>query len=112
MGICAKGYQGILCADCEFGYRKSGFKCNQCPKLSSNLTLLIFLGLAMLLFIALLVRSTLTSVAVQKPLYSVYYKIAMTHFQILASISSIDFAWPPTIQVVLNSQRSISDAPA
>ena len=80
LGICAEGYSGIMCTDCLFGYRKSGFDCIACPTLSKNLSLLVLLLIVLIAFITLLVRSTINSVALTKPLYSVYYKIAMNHF--------------------------------
>ena len=48
----------------------------------------------------------------QKPLYSVYLKILMNHFQILAAVAQINFKWPSLIHSILNSQQSIADSPA
>ena len=94
LGICDDGYRGILCADCEFNFVKTGTKCGKCPSQAQNIIVLIVLVIVLFGVIVLLVKSTLSSVDMKKPLYSVYYKIVMTHFQILLSISSIDFAWP------------------
>ena len=97
LGQCATGYQGILCSDCSTGYTRSGEECSECPVLIWNI--LIFLALIILLIavIMFLVRSTLNGVEMKKPLYQVYLKIFLNHFQILAAVTQIDFKWPPLI---------------
>ena len=58
--------------------------------------MLLFIALMFLLIgvIVFLVRSTLGGVDLKKPLYSVYQKQFMNHFQLIAAVSSIDFSWP------------------
>ncbi|TNV71313.1 hypothetical protein FGO68_gene17027 [Halteria grandinella] len=42
VGACYKGFQGILCADCDISYQtQSGFKCAKCPDPTLNVLKLI-----------------------------------------------------------------------
>ncbi|CDW84065.1 UNKNOWN [Stylonychia lemnae] len=60
VGECLKGYQGILCADCEYGFsRSNAYQCSKCPdKLLNTFRLLTILA-AVTLLIVLMIRSTL-----------------------------------------------------
>jgi len=68
--------------------------------------LLIFgaILLALIGIIVVLVRSTLGGVNLKKPLYSVYQKQFMNHFQLIAAVSSINFSWPTEISTILSAQ--------
>ena len=58
LGICDVGYNGILCANCDPGYFKSGEKaCNLCPSVLINFVLFTLILLAVVGVIVLLVRS-------------------------------------------------------
>ena len=46
-------------------------------------------------------RSQLYSVATKKPIHSVYYKIFMNHFQLIAAVQSINFSWPSEIGAII-----------
>ena len=59
-----------------------------------------------------MVRSTLGGVETKKPLYQVFLKIFLNHFQILSAVAQIDFKWPSLIQSVLSSQQGIADGPS
>ena len=80
-GLCVDGYDGILCANCVNGYyRSDNFECTECPPMIQNL----FVGTVFLLIIiatiVLLVRATINSTALKRPLYSVYLKIFLNHY--------------------------------
>jgi len=62
-----------------------------------NVIIFIALIFVLVIVIMLLVKSTLGGVEMRKPLYSVYLKIFLNHFQILAAVSQIDFKWPVLI---------------
>ena len=113
LGECDEGYNGILCANCDPGYFKGGeSSCTKCPGLTLNILIFAALLFVLVAIIVLLVRSSLYSVDVKKPLHAVYYKIFMNHFQLIAAVSSIDFSWPAEIATIISSQQKISDAPA
>ena len=58
LGICDTGYNGILCANCDPGYFKSGEKaCNLCPSIFINFVLFTLILLAVVSVIVFLVRS-------------------------------------------------------
>ena len=112
LGTCAKGYRGILCNDCEARYSRSGLECSECPALLWNAILFIGLMITLVLVIMFLVRSTLGGIEAKKPLYQVFLKIFLNHFQILAAVAQIDFKWPAIIQNVLASQQGVADGPS
>lgn len=72
-GECASGYNGILCADCQTGYSRSGsFECQICPEKIANI---IKIGAIMILFICLIIfmiRSTLKGAAEVRNITSVF----------------------------------------
>ena len=57
--------------------------------------MLVLVGV--IIIISFLVRSTLGGVELKQPLQSVFLKIFLNHFQILAAVSQIDFKWPSLI---------------
>ena len=68
-----------------------------------NMVIFVGLMIALFLIIMLLVRSTLGGVETKRPLYQVFLKIFMNHFQILAAIASIKIQWPEIVETVLSS---------
>jgi hypothetical protein len=60
MGVCAEGYQGNMCIECQDGYYQSGnFKCNICPsKATMKFTLVIVTIEAAVLFYVILKFTT------------------------------------------------------
>jgi hypothetical protein len=104
-GICADGYGGILCNNCLAGWFRSGKStCSECPILFFNILIFAAIIIALIGIIVVLVRSTLGGVALKKPLYSVYQKQFMNHFQLIAAVSSINFKWPTEISTILSAQ--------
>eukprot|EP00347_Sterkiella_histriomuscorum_P009503 403340963 len=98
MGSCQEGYQGILCADCQIQFSRSGdFKCSQCPDKSLNITRLIFIFLAVIFLIVLLVRSTLNGAKDVKNVTSIYIKIMTNHLQLILLTASFNFDWPQMV---------------
>lgn len=80
-GICAEGYAGILCANCENGYRKTGpYECMKCPSIAANFFFLLILLLIGVLISLVLVRANLLIDEKESPAYSVYLKIIISHF--------------------------------
>lgn len=51
-----------------------------------NIALTAMILIFVIGIIALLVRSQLYSVSAKKPIHSVYYKIFMNHFQLIAAV--------------------------
>ena len=95
LGICERGYGGVICAKCIQGHFRSGsFECSECPSPIANM--FVFVGglLLLLVFVVILVRAALQASALKKPLYAVYLKIFLNHYQLLQVIAAIDFGWP------------------
>ena len=112
LGSCASGYRGILCNDCEWGYsRKGGTECSECPAIQWNVIQFGLLLTTLVLLVLFLVRATLLSVHTKRPLYQVFLKIFLNHFQLLAAVAQIDFKWPPMIQEIISAQKVIAEIP-
>ena len=82
LGICAEGYDGILCANCVGRYRRSGaFVCSECEG-SPIMNIIVSCGylIAALFAVIILVRSTMKGSSQAKPLVPVYMKIFLNHF--------------------------------
>lgn len=61
LGACAKGYEGILCADCAIGFSRTGssYKCSKCPEEADNAVKITFMFIIVIAGVVFLVRSTL-----------------------------------------------------
>jgi len=80
-GDCFSGYQGILCADCQVGFSRTGaFECGQCPHPVANTFRLIFIFVVIVLIIIMLIKSMLSGAKERKNVTSIYTKILMNHF--------------------------------
>merc|ERR1712176_348939 len=77
------------------------------------MNLFVFIGgiVLLLIFIVILVRAALQASELKRPLYAVYLKIFLNHYQLMQVISTIDFGWPPEIQAVLRLQNYITQIP-
>jgi hypothetical protein len=58
-----------------------------------------------------MVRSTLESATVRKPVHSVYIKIIANHMQVIGAIANIDYHWPTQIQSMQDGQQEVSSQP-
>ncbi|TNV88247.1 hypothetical protein FGO68_gene13755 [Halteria grandinella] len=111
MGACAKGYSGVLCAECEPGYSLTGLaKCAKCPDMVSNVIKLSGMMLLIIGIFTFMVRSTLNSATQPKNTTSVYMKILMNHFQLILLVSSFNFQWPEQLESFFKQTGTVSEA--
>ena len=75
-----------------------------------NITIFAILAVLAIFLLGLLVKMTLSGSDLKRPLYQVFLKIFLNHFQILAAVSTIDFRWPNIIQLVLDTQEGVATA--
>ena len=55
--ICDQGYIGPLCQTCNVNFAKfGGSQCSTCPNKKSNFVLVLFIGIAILLFLSLYIK--------------------------------------------------------
>ena len=102
LGVCEEGYDGIMCANCVGDYyRTDRFTCKECPDPFTNMMTTLITAIVLIVIIVFLVQSSIDGSNRKKPLYSVYLKIFLNHYQLLQVISSIDFTWPEEIQWLL-----------
>ena len=109
-GNCSEGYSGKLCADCQVEYSRAGkHQCSKCPNPFVNVIRLIFITIGYLVWLVIMVKSTLSGALNKKDIQSVYIKILVNHFQLLTITASFDFRWSPQIIDMLDTAEPVSD---
>jgi hypothetical protein len=96
-GTCAEGYSGNLCANCTSQYGKVGaFTCGRCRPLPITLTVYFLAWEALVLFVALLVYTSMQDNLQQtrciRP--SDAAKVLTRHVQYLLLLCSVGLPWP------------------
>jgi len=109
-GECAEAYEGVLCSMCEVGYSKTGnFECGLCPEKTTNIVRLGLIGVAAVIAVVYLVRSTLNGAKDEKNVTSIYLKIIMNHFQLILLTASFDFEWPQQVEDFFAISEPVSE---
>ncbi|TNV88178.1 hypothetical protein FGO68_gene13761 [Halteria grandinella] len=108
---CAEGYQGILCANCQYGYSKSydSNRCSKCPDNLENILLIAVFIIVFLVVITILVRSNIQNESQEKNFLPVFLRILLNHLQILSLTASFDFDWPEQLSNFYKSIQPASD---
>jgi hypothetical protein len=104
-GVCKLGYRGNLCQACDNGYSVSGpDKCGQCPGWSENVAKLLGIGIAIMLYSAVLVRSSLKTAYMPQALHSIYLKIFTNYLQLVMLTTELDLNWPSFVRSFYKQQ--------
>jgi len=110
-GACDDGYKSNLCQSCEDDWsRTSKNTCQRCPSDAINAVRLCGIGLGVIIYVVIMVRSTLLSAAKPKELYSVYIKVLTNYLQLVLLITSFNLNWPSLVKQLLSSQESVGSA--
>ncbi|TNV88043.1 hypothetical protein FGO68_gene7468 [Halteria grandinella] len=111
-GVCAEGYQGILCSDCALNFSKnpSLSRCSKCPKQNINILILTCLFTAFIVLIVILVNSNRVNSKNEKNYLPVFFRILVNHLQILYLTASFELEWPEELLNFYKSIQPISDA--
>ena len=105
-GLCATGYGGNLCQQCQPGYSSTGRNlCSQCPSLVSNITLTILISLLALVLVALIVWTAVKSAMRPQSLIAVYVKIFMNYLQMVVVSAALNLNWPTFAKTFLSGQQ-------
>ncbi|CDW88933.1 UNKNOWN [Stylonychia lemnae] len=88
LGVCAQGYQGLLCSDCKVGFSRTSFQ-------------------GMLIF---MIRSTLNSAREEKNVTSIYLKILVNHLQLISLIQSFKFDFPDELTNFFSGTGDVKDS--
>ncbi|CDW91246.1 UNKNOWN [Stylonychia lemnae] len=111
IGECLVGHQGILCADCAKGYsRDNKYFCSQCPNPALNFIRLFAISLGVIIFVILIIRSTLNTSKDPYLNTSIYLKILLNHLQLLSVTASLPFQWSEQILNFFSSTKDIATA--
>jgi predicted outer membrane repeat protein len=104
--VCAEGYSGHVCAECDAGYGFGGFfKCSKCMNAGKTLGLYLAAAFVLLLGVALLVQTTLkdniAGTSSVRP--SDLLKLIVRHVQYLVIINSIRMQWPQSLGAIFTA---------
>ncbi|CDW82469.1 UNKNOWN [Stylonychia lemnae] len=111
VGECQQGYQGILCADCEYGFsRNNDYQCSLCPESALNVLRLLAIVSAVAILIVFMIRSTLNGAMEINNVTSIYLKILLNHFQLILVTASFDFRWSQQIVEFFSSTKQVATA--
>ena len=107
------GYQGILWADWEVNFSRTGtYECAKWPNPIWNATQLFLILLTVIIGIVVIIRSTLNGALQMKNLQSVYIKILMNHLQLIFLTASFDFDWPKRVQKYFETTEPVANGPS
>ena len=108
-GRCFTGYQGLLWADCKVGFSRTGdFECSKCPDPVWNIIRIALVMIAVVFWIVILIRSTLSGALQRKNIQSVYIKLMMNHLQLIILASSFDFDWPSRVLKLFETTEPVA----
>ena len=109
LGECFTGYQGILWADCVPGFsRTSGFEWGLCPNQVWNVIRLLLVFIAVIIGIAILIKSTLSGALQKKNVQAVYMKLLMNHIQLLFLASTFQLKWPSRVEDIFSTSAPVA----
>ena len=110
-GNCSQGYTGKLWADCQVNFSRSGsYQCSKCPNTAINIIRLLLIAIGYIIWLVIMVKSTLSGALNKKDIQSVYIKILVNHLQLISITASFDFRWSPQIIKMFDSVEPISEA--
>lgn len=105
-GLCAQGYTGNLCQQCQQEYSSTGrHQCSKCPQLVSNIVLTVIISLLALALVALIVWTAIKSAMRPQSLIAIYAKIFMNYLQMVVVSAALNLNWPTFVKTFLNSQQ-------
>ena len=109
LGECFTGYQGILWADCVPGFsRTSGYEWGLCPNQVWNVIRLLLVFIAVIIGIAILIKSTLAGALQKKNVQAVYMKLLMNHIQLLVLASTFQLKWPSRVEDIFSTSEPVA----
>jgi predicted outer membrane repeat protein len=103
------GYDGVLCSEWEIGYSRTGtYEWSKWPDPVWNIIQIILILMAVILGIAIMVRSTLAGALQRKNIQSVYIKLLMNHLQLILLTASFDFDWPSKVTKLFSTTEPVA----
>jgi len=79
-GVCAEGYNGVLCSNCDPGFSRTGdYACSLCPDPLWNIIRIVATLLFTIILIVFMIKSTMAGAVEKKNVTSIFMKIMMNH---------------------------------
>ena len=109
LSSCAEGYLGVKCRGCSSEYGRSGKNCVECMDNSATVAIVVFVGMFLVLIIAVIVyRTLLESTLGKKSLLFVFMKLLLNYFQMLAAcLGDSSVRWPEALQSAVAAHRQV-----
>jgi hypothetical protein len=109
VGTCKRGYHNNLCAVCEPDWSKtSADTCSPCPEVSLNILRLAGIGVLVVIAVSVLIYMTMSRTSVN--LRSVFFKILLDYFQLVALTAAFKLQWPSFVVALFSSLSVSSEA--
>jgi len=110
-GYCLDGYEGNLCQACQKDYSRTGKNlCSKCPDSDMNVIRLIFIGVALILVLAIMVWSTLRASTRPKAEHTILIKIMTNYLQLVTLVIGFKLKWPQAVEDAFVAQNSVGGA--
>ncbi|KAF0720459.1 hypothetical protein As57867_000285, partial [Aphanomyces stellatus] len=108
--VCAVGYVGNLCLQCDVGYTRSGkSSCVGCP---TNFALTIFVlilgAIAIVIVIVVLIIMAINKAKKGSSITSILTKIFTSYMQLIVLAESFNVNWPQEVTVMFNTQGLVA----
>lgn len=92
------------------GYSRTGdFNCSKCPVLGLNVFIAFATLSGLLIYIVIIVYSTLHAVNSSKTKLNCVMRMMINHVQLMLIVSSLKLSWPSDVDAVLSSTSAISN---
>lgn len=110
-GECASGYGGNICSVCDEDRSSgAGAVCNLCPGFASNLTLMTFLGLFLIIAFSLFVAISIRGANLPRSELAIYVKILVNYLQLVTVAGALHLKWPSYVSLFLQGQQTVGSA--
>ena len=110
-GQCLEGYFGNLCNGCQSGFSRLNIaECGRCPSFIVNTIRTIGIILAVLIFLIVVVWSTIRSAYRARSHLSIYIKIFLNYLQLVMITATFSLDWPEQVKTLLEAQQTAGSA--
>lgn len=108
IGICAEGYQGIMCGKCEDGWKSLELmECEKCPSWKKTQILFIVRLFNIFALIFILTRNNFINVRNEQPIIQTMLRVIISHVGFLQIITNVQYRYPKAIKDCLKFQAYI-----
>eukprot|EP01065_Artemidia_motanka_P022256 TRINITY_DN26474_c0_g1_i1.p1 TRINITY_DN26474_c0_g1~~TRINITY_DN26474_c0_g1_i1.p1 ORF type:complete len:1550 (+),score=342.94 TRINITY_DN26474_c0_g1_i1:359-4651(+) len=106
---CSQGSGGVLCGECEEGYRLGYGGCSKCNSLAQTILLTAASVAGLLIGVLLYIRMQLPREVRRPDEIPQYLKIVVSAIQVLGELRNLDLNWGDLLPTVFSTSAAVSD---